>query len=289
MRTIDYLTGPEAALFLPGVAAGAAIALLGALLSVFVVLKRMAFIGQGVSHAAFGGIGVAVALGLGVAATPPLVGAFCIATALAIAWATGRRSARADEIIGLFLVGAMALGALLVAWRLRSAPGGGNIASWDAILFGSVLMVSWFDAAAAWAVLGATALVLWLTRRTLVFWAFDEHAAEAFGLPVRRLQSVLLVLVALAVVTSMKLAGVVLATALLVAPGAAALRVTDRLSGVFALSALIALTGMGGGLLIAFEADLPPGACVVMLLLVLYALAAALGGLPRGRASGART
>lgn len=277
VRTIDYLFGPDAGLFWPGVAAGLAIALQGALLSVFVVLKRMAFIGQGVSHAAFGGIGLAALLGVSAGAVTPVVAVFCVATALGVAWGAGKRSSRADELIGLFLVGSMALGAIAATLHLRLHGGSRALPSWDAILFGSILSVGPADAGLAWASAGVTAAALFLARRGLVFWSYDEPAAEAFGAKTRAMQALLLVLLALAVVTAMKLAGVVLATALLVAPGASALRLSDRLSGVFAWSIALSTLGVSAGLAASFELDLPPGACVVGALIAIYALSCVVG------------
>lgn len=277
VRTIEYLFGADSSLFWPGVAAGLAIALQGALLSVFVTLKRMAFIGQGVSHAAFGGIGLAALLGVSAGAVTPVVAVFCIATALGVAWGAGKRSSRADELIGLFLVGSMALGAIAATLHLRLHGGSRALPSWDAILFGSILSVGPTDAALAWTSAIATAAALFLARRGLVFWSYDEPAAEAFGAKTRAMQALLLVLLALAVVTAMKLAGVVLATALLVAPGASALRLSDRLSGVFAWSVALSALGVGAGLAASFELDLPPGACVVGALIVIYALSCVVG------------
>ncbi len=289
MTTFDYLTGPSAGLFWPGVAAGVAIALQGALLSVLVVLKRMAFIGQGVSHAAFGGVGLAVALGLAGGAAFGLIASFCVASAWAIAWAgdraradnpagARRAGASTDTIIGVALVGAMALGAILVAAHARYSRGAGPGPSWEQALFGSILAVGRTDAAIAWVSAVVTTLALWWWRRPLLFWAFDEVAAEAGGAPTRRARYLLLTLLAVAVVTAMKLAGVVLATALLTLPGAAALSMSRRLAPVLAISVGVALAGLALGLTASFETDMPPGACVVAALIALYALASAAGG-----------
>ena len=269
MRTIDYLTGPDASMFLPGVLAGLAIALLCAPLSVLVVLKRMAFIGQGVSHAAFGGVGLAVMLGLAATQSFALIALFCVGSAWGIALASGRRTSRADTVIGIFLVGAMALGALLVALRARIS-GAAAAPGWEQILFGSILEVGATDALLAWAMAGATLFALWWTRRPMLFWAFDEPSAEAFGVRAGVMHFLLLTLLALAVVTAMKLAGVVLATALLVLPGATALRLSARLWPALGLALGAAMLGVMGGLAISFELDLPPGACVVMTLVALY-------------------
>lgn len=275
---MSFLTDPDAlAMYLPALAAGLAIALMGALLSPLVVLKRLSFVGQGISHAAFGGIGVASVLGLGAGAAGGtgqflVVLAFCLLSGVLIAWLTRRSAGEADTAIGIVLVGAMTLGAILIS--LGSRLHRGPPPSWESILFGSIISVDWTDAATAWAVAGAILATLWFVRRPLLFWAFDESSAAAFGVPTRVMQYLLIVLLTLAIVTAMKLAGVVLATALLVLPGAAALRTTDRLGSVVALSIASAVVGVGGGLTLSFVLSrVPPGACVVGLLVAIYTAA----------------
>ncbi len=282
MKTAEYLFGPAGALFWPGVIAALAVAVQGALLSVFVVLKRMAFIGQGVSHAAFGGVGLAVLLNLAPAASFPLIAAFCIAAAWGIAWAGGasrsRRDAESsDTVIGVALVASMALGAILIAARQHAAggTGGGGAPPWEQILFGSLLAVGRGDALMAWASAALVAGALAWFRRPLLLCAFDEPVAASMGAPARAMRVLLLTLLAIAVVSAMKLAGVVLATAALVLPGAIALKLSQRLATVLALSVACAVLGVLGGAAASFELDLPPGACIVAALTALYLLATA--------------
>lgn len=285
MKTFEFLSGEMGELLWPSVVAGVAIALLGAILSVPVVLKRLAFIGQGVSHAAFGGAGLALVLGLtGATAAASfgylaVVGGFCVFAALGVALAAqrekpeGRAAAPAgseDTLIGVLLVASMALGALLTHWHRQNA-GGARAPSAEQLLFGSILDVGWADAGFAWGVLLIAGAVLWHARRPMAFYLFDEPAAEAFGVRTRVLAATLLTLLGVATVVSMKLAGAVLATALLVLPGATALRLSERLPRVIALACAAALTGVLGGLVVSFEFDLPPGACVVLALVALYA------------------
>jgi ABC-type Mn2+/Zn2+ transport system permease subunit len=276
MKTIDYLT--QSGLFWPAVVAGLAIATLCALLSVLVVLKRMAFIGQGISHAALGGIGVAAAAGVlgsatgaGLAAQFAIVLAFCLGSGLLIGWMSRRRGAaaslEADTAIGIVLVASMSLGAVLLHAYSRSTV------SWESFLFGSLMDVGWPDAWIAWGVALATLATLWLARRPLLFWAFDASGAAASGVRGFAMQLVLLTLLSLATVTAMKLAGVVLATAMLVLPGAAALRLSDRLWRVLCLAGAFALLGVCGGLVISFELDWLPGASIVAALCAIFALA----------------
>lgn len=284
MKTIEYLTGPNAALFAPAVWAGIAIALLGGLLSVPVVLRRMAFIGQGVSHAAFGGVGLATVLGLmggpggagagGGGAALLLIGVFCVGAALGIAWMSEHTGAREDTIIGVFLVGSMALGALLLHLHQRlNKSGAGAAPPVDELLFGSILAVRPVDAVLAWIVAGAIVGILAWNRRELLFWAFDEPAAEAFGVNAGRMRLLLLTVLGVSIVISMKLAGVVLATALLVLPAAAALRLSRRWGVVMGLATVLGLLGVVGGMVLSFEADLPPGPAIVASMIVLFALA----------------
>lgn len=313
MNTIRFLTGPDWAYHWPPVIAGLGIALVCALLSPLVVLRRLSFVGQGISHAAFGGIGVAtvlVTMGTGAArlwgASPlgqfVIVLLFCLACAILIAWLTDRGASNADTAIGIVLVGAMTVGAILIQWaaHVQSQPSWQRAAAawrethpetslriqgWESILFGSIVTVGWQEAAIAWGVAAVILVALWWVRRPLMFWAFDEAAAPAFGVRGQAVKYLLVVLLTLAIVTAMKLAGVVLATALLVLPGAAALRVSDRLARVLAAAAAAGLAGVLGGLVLAFEAQsLPPGACIVGVLVLVFAAARGVQGL-RGRAA----
>lgn len=282
MRTLHYLSGSESALFWPAIAAGVAVALVCGVLSVFVVLRRLAFIGHGVSHAAFGGVGLAVIAGLTAAGSAnslgyfALVGGFCIMTAVTIALVSARSAMREDTVIGLALVGSMALGAILLHLHARRGGSTGG-ATLESSLFGSILSVGPADAVVAWIVaLGVGGTILWC-RRPLIFCAFDETAAQAFGVNSLRARLLLMVLLGAAIVVAMKLAGVLLATALLILPGATALRLSTRLGPVFALSAATGVAGVLGGLMLSFETDWPPGPSVVVVLVALMLASSAVG------------
>lgn len=275
MNTIRYLSDPALReLFLPGVVTALAIAALCSLLSVLVVLKRLAFIGQGVSHAAFGGVGIAASIGLvatsagdlsglGAVGQFAVIAGFCLGAALLIGWMSERSGTHADTAIGIVLVVSMALGAILIQ---RSKTG----VAWETFLFGSLNQVGWADAWIAWTIAIGVLVTLWWTRRRLVFWAFDPVAASAMGIRARAQNLLLMTMLALATVTAMKLAGVVLATAMLVLPGAAALKVSARSGRVLVLAAAAALAGVVGGLVLSFEADLLPGPAIVCVLAALF-------------------
>lgn len=282
MKTIEYLFDPTlAGLFWPGVIAALLVAVLGAVLSPLVVLKRMSFVGQGVSHAAFGGVGLVLFVaalagmdgwGTGMQA---LVALFAVGSGLAIAVLS--RRGETDAAIGIVLAVCMAVGFTLyrlAAGELRSrglsAPPG-----IEDVLFGSVLRVGWAD---VWATGGVTAAVLgslWWFRRPMLAWAFDEATAGSLGINGERMRAVLLVLLSLAVVATMQVAGVVLATAMLVLPGVIGLSVSARLRTVVVVSISAALVGVVGGLVASFELGkngVQSGPAIVLVLAVVFAL-----------------
>lgn len=293
VRTVEYLSDPVLMkLYGPSVLAGVGVALLGSVLSVLVTLKRLAFVGQGVSHAGFGGIGLAAALGVAATATAPapygglpqfaVVAGFCLAASLAIGWLAHARGGRAGEIepdtaIGIVLVASMALGALLMKHA-------GSTLATESYLFGSILGVTLTDALVAWGVAGVVLGSLFLARRRLVFWAFDESASAAFGVSGAPMGVLLFTLLALATVTAMRLVGVVLATAMLVLPGAIAVRLSRRWGTVLWLSVGVALVGVLGGLVLSFERDWLPGPSIVLVLAGLFATTLPLRG-AKGRRS----
>lgn len=273
MKTLHYLTDPDLApIFWPPVVTALAVAALCSLVSVLVVLKRLAFIGQGISHAALGGVGVAVALGFVGAGLGHATGqfvvvlAFCLGSALLIGAMSEKGKTEGDTAIGVVLVGTMSLGALLLHKFSTTTV------SWESFLFGSINDVGWRDAGIAIAAAAATLITLWLVRRPLVFWAFDQQVASAVGVRGGVMKVLLMTVLALATVVTMKLAGVVLATAMLVLPGAAALRVSARWSRVLTLAMLFGVVGIVGGLVLSFEFDWLPGASIVLALTAVYAV-----------------
>lgn len=273
MNTLRYLTESSADLFWPGVITLLVVTLVCSVLSVIVVLKRMAFVGQGVSHAGFGGVGLAAALGLtgSTPATLAVVLAFCLGAALVIAMLSRRRDTEPDTAIGIVLVGAMALGSVLLHLAHRMHPAE-RVPSWEGVLFGSILFSGWAEA--MWSVLVAAtiaALAAWF-RRPVVAWAFDEGGAEAMGVRIGLVKVIVLTLVTLAIVLAMKVVGVVLATAILVLPGATALALSDRWRTTLSLSVITGLIGAIIGVVLSFEADWPPGAAVVLAMIGLYAI-----------------
>jgi ABC-type Mn2+/Zn2+ transport system permease subunit len=273
-NTIDYLTSVDmASMYWPGVLTGLLIAAMCAGLSVLVVLKRMAFIGQGVSHAAFGGVGLAAVAGvLGSITMGATIAQFlfvltaCLAAALLMAWISRKGETESDTAIGIVLVASMAAGAILL--RYSKSP-----VSWESFLFGDMLAVSWRDFILSGVVSILVFTLLWWFRRPMLFWCFDETASVAAGVPGRKMHFLLMLMLALVTVTAMKLAGVILATAMLVLPGAAAVQFQRSWRGTIVLSWTLAILSVMAGVVVSFEADWPPGPAIVLVLTAAFAAA----------------
>ncbi len=267
-----------------GLAAAVAIGTLCSLLSVPVVLKRMAFIGQGVSHAGFGGVGLAIFLGLGVGARlDAVVLAFCVGAALLIGVLSRRRAVEPDTAIGVLLAAAMALGVLLtdlsqhlrtVAWYRQWIGPGTQTIGFHEVLFGGLWQITRTQMWLAVTLSLAVIVLLAGLFKEMVFFTFDEAAARVFGVPTRWLYYLLLVVLSLTIVMSIRLVGIILASALLVIPGATATLLSERLSRVLLAAVGVGLSGTVGGLLLSLELGyLSSGPCIVAVLSVCFALA----------------
>ena len=246
---------------------GLIISLACSLISFFVVVRRLAFMGMGISHAAFGGVAIGLAAGVDPLRT---AGGFCALVALGIGWLSRRGRMHEDTTIGILFTAAMALGVVIV--------GLANQYNLDLMsyLFGSILAMSWGDVLAA-AVLAVIALAfVGFFFKELLFVSFDEETAAASGLPVRLVYYGLLVVMALVIVVSLKLVGIVLVSALLVIPGATGLQLSRNYRGVLLFSVLSGLSSMALGLYLSYRADIPSGATVVMVMFALFLLALAL-------------
>ncbi|HQR46344.1 MAG TPA: metal ABC transporter permease [Thermoanaerobaculia bacterium] len=256
----EFLSFP---FFQRAVAAGAVAAVLCGALSFFVVLRRLAFAGSGVAHAAFGGVAIATLLGL-----PPGLGA--LAAGLLVAGAASRASGASgiseDAAIGVATVAAMAAGVVALGFVKTNVDLFG-------LMFGNILTVAPSDLAllggAGAAVLGA--LAFWF--RPLLLVSVDEDGARAAGVNGAAMRLLALVLISVTVVVALKVVGILLVSALLVLPGATARTLFDRWPGLLAGSIATALAMVLGGLALAVALDVAPGAAIILLGAALFAAA----------------
>jgi ABC-type Mn2+/Zn2+ transport system permease subunit/predicted extracellular nuclease len=237
------------------VAAALLAALVCGLVGTFVVLRRLVALGGGIAHAAFGGIGAAVVLGV-----DPRLGAAAVAVGAAalLARLPRERSDRQDALIGVLWAVGMAAGMLLLA----GSPSAD--ADVEGYLFGDIGAVRGADLVALGAlVLAVVAVYLWRGRE-LVAVAFDPEHARLQGLPVGALSLLLLTLVALSVVALLQLVGVVLAIALLAIPPLVALRLCRSLPAIVVTGAAVAFAVSLAGLALGRGLAWPSGPSIVL-------------------------
>jgi ABC-type Mn2+/Zn2+ transport system permease subunit len=247
--------------------AGAVIGAICAVVGVYVVLRGMSFVGAGISHAAFGGVALGFILGLN-----PVLAAvlFCLLTAWGIGLIARKGQVKEDTAVGVLFAATMALGILLIGLMH------GYRIDLFGYLFGSILAVTpqdvWITAALGVLVLATVGLLF----KELLFITFDPEMAQVSGVAAGRIYFVLLGLIALTVVVSIKVVGIVLVSALIVTPAAAAYQLTEDFRKMIALAVLFGVGAAVVGLMISYWLNTASGATIVLLATVSFFLAAAL-------------
>jgi len=227
-----------------------------ALLSCFLVLKGWALMGDAISHAVFPGVVIAYMLGL-----PFAVGAFVAGmfSTVATGFLKDNSRIKQDTLMGVVFSGMFGLGLVLYV-KIQSDV------HLDHILFGDMLGVSWGDIWQSAAIAALTSGVIAVKWKDLLLHAFDPTQARAVGLPVGLLHYGLLALISLTIVGALQAVGIILAVAMLIAPGAIAFLLTRRFGPMLLLAVAIALIGALGGVYLSFFIDSAPAPTIVLLL-----------------------
>jgi len=238
------------------VIAGVLAAALCGVVGTFVVVKRLAFVSGGISHAAFGGLGLCYFLGL-----DSILGAIGVSllSALILGLVDTERLKAQDALIGVLWAVGVAVGIVFLAKTPGYAP---NLMTY---LFGNILMVTRRDLWLTLALSALVLLVLGLLFKGFVAVAFDETFAAVQGVPVRPLMTLLLMLVALTVVLLIQVVGILLVIALLTIPPVIALLLFKDLRSVLLASVLIGVGITLAGLALSYLYDLPSGPAIVLL------------------------
>jgi ABC-type Mn2+/Zn2+ transport system permease subunit len=253
---IEFLAEPWTFEFMQrAFVAAVIVSVVSSVVGCFVILKGMAFIGDALPHASFGGVAVAFVLGVNL----QLGGAIAVfVSALAIAFISRREVVRYDTAIGIVFIAGFALGILIVSRET------GYVVDLFGFVFGNVLGVTWAD---VW-ITGVAGFVIMamlvLFYKEFLFISYDPMMAAAAGVRVNLFQLALLAIIGVTVVIALQVIGIVLVLAMLVAPAATAQLLTRRLPAMMALAGLLGGSSSIVGLYVAWYADVAASAAIVL-------------------------
>ena len=262
---LDLLLDPMAYGFMQrGLVASIMVGVVCAVMGAFVVLRGLAFIGDAVSHAAFPGLVIAYMIGL-----PLYVGGAvaAVGTALGIGALARRGVLRFDTAVGVLFAGMFALGILLFSTI------DGYVADLFGYLLGNVLGITFADIVQI-AFLGTLVLlVVAVLRKELLFASFDPAGAAAAGLPVERLDYLLLGLIGVAIVVSIQAVGIIMVVAMLVTPAATGQLLVSRFWDLVKVAIAVAVVSSVLGLYLSFYLNVASGATIVLVETAMFAIA----------------
>ena len=239
-----------------------------AVLSCYLVLKGWSLMGDAISHAILPGLVVATVLGL-----PLAIGAMGagLACALLTGYLKERSRVKEDTVMGIVFSGMFGFGLVLFT-KIETDQ---HLLH---VLFGNMLGVTMRDVIETAVVAGITLTAIAVKRRDLLVYCFDPQHARSIGLPVRLLHYGLLVLLSLTIVASLKAVGIILVVAMLVAPGAIGLLMTNRFERMLAIACAVAISSSILGTLVSFHIDGSTGPCIVLVQAAIFVLALLFGG-----------
>ncbi|MDP2917666.1 MAG: metal ABC transporter permease [Dehalococcoidia bacterium] len=231
------------------------------IIGTYVVVQRIVFISGGISHTAFGGIGLGYLVGIN-----PVLGAvfFTIPSALAMGVISRKTRLPEDTAIGILWAIGMALGIIFIGLAPGYAP---DLFSY---LFGNILTVPTSDLLLMAALDVFIIIVVLALYKEFLALAFDREFGRVVGVPVEALYLLLLCLIALTVVILIRVVGIVLVIALLTIPAALARQFTYHLKRMMLLSVLFSMAFTFGGLWLSFQLDLASGATIIILAGVVF-------------------
>ena len=233
-----------------------------ALLSCFLVVRGWSLMGDAVSHAVLPGVVLAYILNI-----PLIIGAFCtsIFCALATGYLAENCRVKRDTVMGVVFSGMFGLG-LVMYTKIRTEI------HLDHILFGNMLGVQREDLLMAGVIALCVSLFLVVKYRDLLLISFDQVQASALGIGVGVLHFALLAALSLTIVATLKAVGLILAIALLIAPGAIAFLMTSRFQVMLPLAVAVTMIAMIAGIYLSFCIDSAPAPTIILLLSAIFAL-----------------
>lgn len=247
----DFLTNAFIASILSGITCG--------IVGSYIVTRRIVFLSSGITHASFGGLGIALYAGI-----DPLLGALSFASisSVGIEFASRRGGIREDSVVGIIWSMGMAIGALFMSLRPGYAT---DLTSY---LFGNILLVTpqnilWLSILTVVLITGS---IIWLRR--LMYITFDEEYAKSQGVNTTLVSYIMAVVIAISIVLSIKVMGIILLLSLITIPTVIANDITKDFKLITPLSAIIAVVGNVMGFILSYEYDIPTGSCIIFILVV---------------------
>ncbi len=239
--------------------AGILIAAVSSILGVFLVLRRFSLIGDGLAHVTFGSVAVVMLIGVSptyiTLAALPLV----MISSLSILKLTGSKRIQGDAAIGI--VSSVGIAAGIV---LASLSGGYNLDLFS-YLFGNILTVTRAELLLSFIVLVVVVALVFFFYDELLAITFDEELALTMGIKTKRINIMLFLLTAVTAVLAMKIAGIMLVSAMLILPPLTALQLSLSFRMTIFSSVLFSILSVISGLLLAFLLNLPAGGTIVMI------------------------
>jgi len=242
--------------------AGILIAIICSIIGVFLVLRRMSMIGDGLAHISFGGLAAGLFFGV-----YPLLSAlvFSVLAALGIE-RLKKMKVYGDAAIAIFFSFGLALGVVVISLSK------GFTVDLFSYLFGSILAVSRNDLFFISALGITTITVIWIFYKELLYITFDEDSARASGIAVERVNMALILLTAMAVVMSMRIVGILLVSSFMVIPASTALILCRSFKQAMFVSIFIGTASAVAGLFASYYLDLAAGGAIVLVLVALFFL-----------------
>lgn len=258
---LSYLDYP---FFRYAMAASLLLSICAGLIGTYIVARRLTSIAGGVTHACFGGLGLGYFLGINPIVTAAL---FAIGSSVGVQWMSGRFNLREDSAIAVVWALGMAVGTMFVFLTPGYVP------ELNAFLFGNIMTVSAADLQAFAIFTVVLAAFFALLRRRIVAVAFDADFASVIGLPVRFISYAMTVLVAVCIVLTIRLVGIMLLMSMLSLPVMTAEIFTHRFAPLALWSALVAALCSLGGLALSTVIDVPCSALIVLFLAAVFIVA----------------
>jgi len=234
---------------------GIIVSFISGLVSVFVVLRKMSFIGAGISHAAFGGVAIGFFIGIN-----PIITAifYAIAVALGIDFVSRKGKISEDASIGIFFASSMALGIVLISLSRAYTI------DLFGYLFGNILAITNYEVMLSVILAASVFGVIMLFLKEIFMTTYNEEIAQVSGVSVRSINTLFLIILAVSIVISIKIVGIILIAALFVIPGATAQLLAKNLYAMLIISCGVAVLSTILGLFISYEFDIAPGGSIVL-------------------------